>query len=116
MRQIMSIIDSYLYPSAITSIVIQRLIVPSQGGTSDENKVANAIAPAQTAAAAIESLTIGSPYLLGSTPTIADFYLIPIFTYLSKTAEFKAITAQTPKLLTWWAEVSQLEIVKKVCG
>jgi len=115
MRQIMAIIDSYLYPSAISNIVIQRLIVPSQGGTSDEAKINSAIAPAQTALLAIEALTIGSPYLLGSTPSIADFYLIPIFIYLSQTAEFKTITAQTPKLLTWWAEASQLAIVKKVC-
>jgi glutathione S-transferase len=32
MRQIMGIIDSHLYPPAIGTIVIQRLIVPTQGG------------------------------------------------------------------------------------
>jgi glutathione S-transferase len=116
MRQIMAIIDSYLYPSAIGTIVIQRLIVPSQGGTIDEDKVKNAVAPAQRAAQAIESLTVGTPYLLGSQASIADFYLIPIFIYLSQTPEFDAITAQTPKLRTWWDEVSQLPTVKKVCA
>ena len=39
MRQIMAIIDSYFYPSAIRTIVIQRLIVPSQGGKTDEDAV-----------------------------------------------------------------------------
>lgn len=39
MRQIMAIIDSHLYSPAIRTIVIQRLIVPSQGGKTDENKV-----------------------------------------------------------------------------
>ena len=116
MRQIMAIIDSYFYSPAITTIVIQRLIVPSQGGKTDEDAVKNAIAPAKTAAEAIESLNVGSPYLLGSELSIADFYLIPIFIYLSQTPEFDAITAQTPKLRTWWDEVNKLKSVKQVCA
>ncbi len=116
MRQIMAIIDSYLYPPAILTIVIQRLIVPSQGGKASEEIVKDAIAPAQKAGQAIESLAVGSPYLLGNEITIADFYLIPIFIYLSQTPEFEAITAQTPKLRTWWDQVSQLPNVKKVCA
>ena len=116
MRQMMGIIDSYLYAPAIGTIVIQRLIVPSQGGTTDEAAVTNAVAPAKTAVEAIESLVSGEPYLLGSAIGIADFYLIPVFIYLSKTPEFAAITAQTPKLKTWWANVSQLPDVQKVCA
>ena len=116
MRQIMAIVDSHLYSPAILSIVIQRLIVPSQGGKTDEDNVKNAVAPAQTAVEAIESLTVGSPYLLGSEMSIADFYLIPVFTYLSQTPEFDSITAQAPKLRTWWDEVTKLPTVKKVCA
>lgn len=116
MRQIMAIVDNYLYPAGITTIVIQRLIVPSQGGTPDETLVQNAVAPAKTAAEAIEALTVGSPYLLGSDVSIADLYLIPVFIYLSKTPEFEAITAQTPKLRTWWQQASQHPTVKKVCA
>ena len=116
MRQIMAIIDNYLYPPAVLTIVIQRLIVPSQGGTASEEMVKNAVAPAQKASQAIESLVVGSPYLLGNEITIADFYLIPIFIYLSQTPEFEAITARTPKLRTWWDKVNQLPNVKKVCA
>ncbi len=116
MRQLIGIIDNYFYPTAIRTIVIQRFIVPNQGGKTDEEAVKNAIAPAKAAAEAIESLTVGSPYLLGSELTLADFYLIPIFTYLSKTPEFQEITAQTPKLKTWWDHINQLDSVKKVCG
>ncbi len=114
MRQIMAIIDSYLYSPVIMSIVLQRLIVPTQGGETAEDKVKDAVAPAQTALLAIESLTDGSPYLLGSEMSIADFYLMSIFIYLQQTPEFDVITAQTPKLRTWWDEVSKLPSVKKV--
>jgi glutathione S-transferase len=116
MQQIMAIIDSYLYPSVIGTIVIQRLIVPSQGGQPDESKIQAAIAPAKTALGAIEPLTVGSPYLLGSEISIADFFLIPIFIYFSQTPEFDAITAQAPKLQAWWKTVSELPVVKKVCA
>ncbi len=116
MRQIMAIIDSYLYSPAIGTIVIQRLIVPTQGGKTDEDKVKNAVEPAKTALEAVESLTVGSPYLLGSEVSIADFYLIPIFIYLSQTPEFDSITAQTPKLRAWWDEVSKLPSVERVCA
>lgn len=116
MRQIMAIIDSYLYPAAIGTIVIQRLIVPSQGGKTDEEKVANAVVPAKTAVGAIEALIVGNPYLLGNEVTIADFYLIPIFIYLSRTPEFEPIIADAPKLQTWWERAKQLPVVKKVCG
>ncbi len=57
MRQIMAIIDSYFYPNAIRTIVIQRLIVPTQGGKTDEDAVKNAVAPGKAALEAIESLT-----------------------------------------------------------
>ncbi len=92
------------------------LIVPSQGGQTDEDQVKNAIAPAQAALKAIESVAICHPYLLGSEIGIADFYLIPIFVYLSKTPEFEAITAQTPQIKAWWAKVSTLPNVARVCA
>lgn len=116
MHQIMGIVDSHLYAPAIGSIVIQRLIVPSQGGKTDEEKVKEGVAPVKRALEAIELLTIGSPYLLGHEVSIADFYLIPIFTYFSKTPEYNVTTAQTPKLRAWWNGVSQLPSVKKVCA
>jgi len=116
MRQVMGIVDSHLYTPAIGSIAIQRLIVPSQGGTTDEGKVKEAIAPVKKALEAIESLTVGAPYLLGHEISIADLYLIPVFTYLSQTPEYNVTTAQTPKLRAWWNEVSQRPSVKKVCA
>jgi glutathione S-transferase len=116
MRQIMGIIDNYLYAPAIGNVVIQRLIVPSQGGDPDEDKVKEAIAPAQKAVEAIEAIITGGSSLIGDDLSIADFYLIPIFFYLSQTREFTMIIAQTPKLISWWNTAKQLPTVEKVCG
>lgn len=107
MRQIMSIVDSYLYAPAISTITIQRLIVPSQGGQSDEAACTAAVPKVKTALEAIEAIAACTPYLLGNTITLADFYLMPVMLYLSKTPELDAATSQTPKLSAWWAELSQ---------
>ena len=116
MRQIMGIIDSYLYPTAIGAVVWQRLIVPSQGGQPDLAKVNSVIEPMTTAIGAIESLATCNPYLLGSSMSIADCYLIPIFVYLAQTPEFSVTMASAPQLQGWWERVSQLPSVKKVCA
>ena len=116
MRQIMAIVDNYLYPPAVGTIVIENLIVPDQGGETDAKKVEEAIAPTIKALEAIEELVTGSPFLVGSMISIADFYLIPIFIYLEKTPQFKAATAHTPKLNAWWKEVKILASVQKICA
>ena len=116
MRQIMAIVDSYLYPPAVQTIVIQNLIVPSQGGQTDTEAVQKAIAPTQKALEAIENLFIGSPFLVGSLISIADFYLIPIFIYLEQTPQFADVTANVPKLKAWWNEVKILASVKEICS
>ncbi|MBW4537277.1 MAG: glutathione S-transferase family protein [Pleurocapsa minor HA4230-MV1] len=116
MHQIMAIIDSYLYAPAIGTIVIQNLIVPTQGGTTDQQAVEGAIAPTQKALKAIEDLVVGTPFLVGSMISIADFYLIPIFVYLAKTPQFKALTENTPKLNVWLNEVKMLASVQQICA
>jgi glutathione S-transferase len=115
MRQVMSIVDNYLYPNLIT-VVMQRLIVPSQGGQTDLVAVNKAIDPLKTAIGAIESLVTCNPYLLGNKVSIADFYLVPIFVYLAQTPDFAVVTDQAPNLRAWWEQIGQLSIVKKICA
>ncbi|MEM9218856.1 MAG: glutathione S-transferase family protein [Cyanobacteria bacterium P01_F01_bin.150] len=114
MRQIMSIMDNYLYGPAISEITIQRLIVPSQGGQPDEAAIQNAVPKAKTALDAIESISSCDPFLLGNTITLADFYLMPVVLYLSKTPEMSPVTAQTPKLKSWWDSIHQRPSFQKV--
>lgn len=116
MRQIMAIIDSYLYQPAVGTIVIQNLIVPTQGGQTDTTAVKEAIAPTQKALKAIEDLFSGSPFLVSSLITIADFYLIPIFVYLEQTPQFSQVTANTPKLQNWWQQTKILNSVRQICS
>jgi hypothetical protein len=52
----------------LLSIAIERLIVASHGGLTDEDKVKAAVAPVKTALEAIESPTVGHPYLFVDIP------------------------------------------------
>ncbi|MGD1900247.1 MAG: glutathione S-transferase family protein [Phormidesmis sp.] len=116
MYQIISIVSSYLYSPAVSVLTIENLVKPGQGKEIDQQAVESAIAPTQKALNAIEDIATGNPYLFGSGLTIADFYLIPIFVYLSKTPQFEAVTANAPKLKDWWNKVQTLDSVKEVCG
>ncbi|MEM1311309.1 MAG: glutathione S-transferase family protein [Cyanobacteria bacterium P01_H01_bin.153] len=114
MRQIMAIVDSYLYSPAITTITIQRLIVPSQGGQTDEAAVAAAVPKVQTALKAIAAIASCSPYLLGAALTLADLYLLPVVFYLSNTPDWETVIGATPQLKTWWETARQLPSFQQV--
>jgi glutathione S-transferase len=116
MRQIMAIVDSYLYGPAISTITIQRMIVPQQGGQTDTAAVQAAVPKAQTALEAIEAIAACDPYLLGSTLTLADLYLMPVMFYLAKTPEWAAVTEQTPQLKAWWEKARQHPSFVKVAS
>ena len=116
LHQIVSVINSYLYAPAVGVLTIENLVKPGQGKETDQAAVEKAIAPTKKALNAIESIISGSPYLLSSEISIADFYLIPIFVYISKTPQFEAVTAEAPKLKAWWKNAQALDTVKEICG
>lgn len=112
MTQAMSIIDSYAYPSLLQQIVIQRLVVPMMGGTTDEEAVANAVPQARTSVGALEALLDGNAYLAGSALSLADLHFVPICDYVSKTPEGEGLLGDAPNLTRWWAEMSERASVK----
>ncbi|MEM6838086.1 MAG: glutathione S-transferase family protein [Cyanobacteria bacterium P01_C01_bin.120] len=114
MRQIMGIVASYLYAPAIGTIVIQRMMVPRQGGESDIAAIEAAVPKTQTALKAIADVANFSPYLLGTEPTLADFYLMPVMFYLSNTPDWEAAIGPVPQLKSWWEAVRQRPSFRKV--
>ncbi len=116
MYQVIGIVNSYLYSPAVGALTIENLVKPDLGKETDQQAVEKAIAPTQKALKAVEDLIAGEPYLLGSDITIADFYLIPIFVYISKTPQFETVTANTPKLKAWWTNAQAQDAVKEICS
>ncbi len=113
MDQIVSVSDSYGYASMVGQIVIQRLVVPLQGGTPDESAVENAVPEAKKCVDALESLIGANPYLAGETLSLADLHVIPVFDYFTQTPEGARLMDTAPGLSRWWQAVSTRESVVK---
>ena len=107
MTQIFGVLDSYAYTPIITNLVIQRLVVPKMGGEPDEAAIRGAIPNAERVLGVVEDFLGDNVYLAGNDLTLADLCLIPMYTYLTATAESEAILAKTPKLRGWWERVRE---------
>lgn len=107
MDQVLSIVDSYAYGAIVGQLAWQRLVVPMMGGQPDEAIVAAALPRVATSIAALQGIAAGGEVLVGSSYTLADAYLAPVFAYLTATPEAAGLLASAPKLRHWWAAVSQ---------
>jgi glutathione S-transferase len=106
MDQMIGLIDAYGYPSILSKLVMQRLVVPMMGGTTDEAAIDAARPRIVTTLAELERLMGAGPMLVGGSLTLADLLLAPIFGYLTATPDAGALLAGQPNLRAWWAAVS----------
>ncbi len=113
MQQYISVINCYLYPPSIVSIVIQRLVVPQHGGTANEDMIKTAIPEAEKALGVINNALDGSNYLVNDNLTLADLFLLPITHYLSVTApEGQNLLSKTDNINRWQEQMMQRESSK----
>lgn len=113
MRQIISIVDSYTYPCTITSLVIQRLVTPLLGGTADESIIEAAMPEVDKSMRELERLLGDQEYLSGSTVSLADLHLAPVFAYFVDTPESKGILKNNPGLSAWWQRIASRDSMAK---
>lgn len=106
MNQIMGILNAYAYPSIITGIVIQRVVVPMMGGVPDEQVIAAALPKARTSLAELERLSAGQPFLAGPDLSLADLLAAPIYAYLTAVPEAAQLLEPHAALRGWWERVS----------
>ena len=113
MTQIISLIDSYTYPSTVSALVIQRLVQPLMGGTADESIVEAALPEVDKSMAELERLLGDQEYLTGSALSLADLHLAPIFAYFVNTPESNGIMKDKPALNAWWQRMQARESMTK---
>ena len=112
MNQIMGLIDSYLYGSAILGVVIPRFVAPMLGQPVDEEKIAAQAPAAEKALAEIEKLIGATPFLVGPSLSLADLHLAPVMAYFTNTPEGQMALAKLPKLAAWWSRMKDRPSVK----
>ena len=115
MNQWISAINSYYYPYMIYHLTHELIVFPELGIASDEKVVAHAMPKVELALAVVaRELAHGDKYLLGSSLTLADFYLLPSTFALGLTEEGKAMYRNLPAFCRWRDRMEELPATRKL--
>jgi glutathione S-transferase len=113
MNQWISAVNSYYYPYMIYHVTHERLVFPELGIASDEKVVAHALPKVELGLDVIErELSHGQDYLLGSSLTLADFYLLPSTFAFSLTEEGRRLFPKFPAFSRWRERMENLATTK----
>ena len=102
MDQIIGIVDSYAYWPLVRQVFSQRIFRASTGQPIDEAQVALGLAGAAKALTALEALTSSETFLVGATPSLADFHLGAMIAYFTAAPEGAAMLGEYRRLADWW--------------
>ncbi|MEW9920838.1 glutathione S-transferase family protein [Marimonas sp. MJW-29] len=101
MMQWISATCDYVYDAAIKRCVIERIVKPAVGGTTDEAVIAAALPDVGHALDVIDRALEGRAYLAGDAVSLADFFLAPIHVYLAATPEGQGMLPVRGNLQRW---------------
>ena len=107
MNQWISAVNDYYDTSMIRHVVVQRVLVPSRGGTTDEAMVSAALKKTVTQLKVADDTLGASEFLAGDALTLADLFLVPIIFYFSMMPEGKEQLAGCPNVQRWLAAMME---------
>jgi glutathione S-transferase len=107
MNQITGVLNAYVYPPLISTIVVQHFIMPIIGGETDLGRIAKAVPQARKALGVVNDLLGENPFLAGTHITHADLYLIPMYDYFSLTPEGGELLPEIGNLARWWKDIKE---------
>lgn len=105
MNQIAGVLNAYVYPPLIGTIVVQHFVMPIIGRESDTSRIAKAVPQARKALGVVDDLLGDSPFLAGTAIAHADLYLIPMYDYFSLTPEGAELLPEFGNLARWWTDM-----------
>lgn len=111
MSQIISIIDHYGYWPMVRQVASQRVFSPRLGEPADENEVQIGLKASERVLDAIEELSNGRQFLVGSHLSLCDIHLAPMIDYFAMTAEGVAALSERRRLSRWWTFMQELPSV-----
>ena len=114
MNQWISAVNSYYYPYMIYHVSHERRVFPELGIASDEKVVAHALPKIEVGLAVLErELGHWKDYLLGSDPTLADFYVLPSTYAFGLTKEGQSMYPKYPAFCRWRERMEAHPTVRK---
>ncbi len=111
-NQAISILDSYVYPTLVWTIFLERVEKPSRGLAADEARLSKAMARVAACLKALDQLSEG-PWLASKGLSLADLHAAPMFAYFGLAPEATPMMAEFPRLSKWWDEISLRPSMKR---
>jgi len=101
MNQIIGVLDSYAYRPLIWDLFVQRIVIPENGGESDEGVISAALQAIRTLLEQLESWIGDYEFLAGRSISLADLHGFPMFVYFADTPEGVGMLESYPRLQQW---------------
>ncbi len=109
MAQVISIMDQVGAPAMLRTVYSQRFRQRVIGAAHDEHAIQEALPLCRTTLAMLERMLdeSGGEYLVGASPTVADFFVSPNLAYFADTDEGAALLAEHRGLSAWLARMGE---------
>ena len=101
MNQIIGMLDSYCYRPMIWEVYVQRIVVPADGGETDEAGIVAALAGLRSVLEQLDQWRGEHSFLVGQAISLADLHLYPMLSYFTETPEGIAMLDAFPRLQQW---------------
>ena len=101
MNQIIGILDNYCYRPMIWEIYVQRVVVPTGGGLTDEAGITAALPGLRLVLEQLDEWCAGQGFLVGQALSLADLHLYPMLSYFIETPEGRSMLDTFPGLQQW---------------
>jgi glutathione S-transferase len=108
MRKWICVADAYVYPSAITGLVMERVVAPMNEVEANEELIAAALPEIARVLDVIEHELADREYLVGSL-SIADFFNATMLSFLSLAPEGASLLEGREAVSAWIARMTERE-------
>lgn len=102
MEQVLSIIDSYVYPHLVRQVFSHGFFLKHFSEPSDPEELSAGLSAAPAILQALEKIAGEGLVLNGTSPSLADLHLGPMMDYFTMADEGREMLKQYPNLTKWW--------------
>jgi len=113
MLQWIGIYNTECYTYMSPNLVIERIVIPMQGGTSDEDRIAASVPLVRHRLEMFDNRLGNSPWLAGKTFSLADMFLGPMLFYIKMIPESEQLMSGLRDLERWYDTISNRDSFKK---
>ena len=101
MTQWITVLEDYLYGAMIRGVVFPRIVMPMRGEAPDEALIAKSMPTVEFQIGVLDAGLSGADYFAGSAPSLADWLIEPVITYLRNTPDAGAQVGAARNLVAW---------------